>query len=84
MFNSPTAFCPVCRDWIALDEPLAPCAAHPDCTFFPCPLQALAAAPAPADARRTRDPGAVPLATAQADGARVAAGSRADAVVGSR
>lgn len=37
MFNSPIAFCVVCRDWIALDEGAAACTAHVHCEVSPCP-----------------------------------------------
>lgn len=40
MFNSPMAFCTVCRSWIALDEGSEACTAHMQCNVSPCPLQA--------------------------------------------
>ena len=39
MFNSPTAYCPRCREYIALDERQRDCAAVHDCVKELCPLE---------------------------------------------
>lgn len=39
MFNSPTAYCPRCREYVALDERQRDCAAAHGCTTEVCPLE---------------------------------------------
>ena len=38
MFNSPLAWCPVARCYVALDEPRPECAARNQCVTERCPL----------------------------------------------
>lgn len=38
MFNSPLAYCPLCREYVALDCPQRACAALHRCTGATCPL----------------------------------------------
>jgi hypothetical protein len=39
MFNSPTAYCPRCRAYVALDERRRDCAAVHGCATDVCPLE---------------------------------------------
>ena len=41
MFNSPLEWCPVVKDWVALDEGLAQCAKTKHCGVGYCPLAKL-------------------------------------------
>ncbi len=41
MFNSPTEWCPVVREWAALDEGVAECARVHHCKVENCPLARL-------------------------------------------
>ena len=41
MFNSPLAWCPVARTYVALDEPVQACAAQNRCGTGDCPLKSL-------------------------------------------
>jgi hypothetical protein len=66
MFNSPTDWCPICKEWVALDEGIVECARAHRCRVGQCPLARefsaqqsaklaagdIAAAPPEADASR--------------------------------
>jgi hypothetical protein len=38
MFNSPTDWCPICKEWVALDEGIVECARAHRCRVGQCPL----------------------------------------------
>jgi len=58
MFGSPTSFCPICNDWIALDQSFEECAQNHRCRGSGCPLRELFAEER---AQVARDPGEAPL-----------------------
>lgn len=39
MFGSPLCYCPLCGDWVALDQSLEECARRDGCGGRRCPLQ---------------------------------------------
>lgn len=41
MFDSPLHWCPLRKDWVALDEGLAECRRRHDCRAATCPLEPL-------------------------------------------
>ena len=63
MFNSPTAYCPRCREYIALDERRRDCAAVHGCATEVCPLEEYFGASEMS--RRRGDKVAVQLQTAE-------------------
>ena len=54
MFNSPTAWCPVIKEWVALDEGVAECARVHHCKMESCPMARLFAGEESADTMPTR------------------------------
>jgi hypothetical protein len=47
MFNSPTEWCPIVREWVALDESVVECARVHHCKVEDCPLARLSASEEP-------------------------------------
>ena len=53
MFNSPLHYCPLCRQYVALDQSQSECAREHDCSpEQPCPLAHLFSVRAPGDTPR--------------------------------
>ena len=49
MFNSPLQYCPLCKEYVELDQTIEECAAKHGCRGHSCPLAPQFNPPAPAE-----------------------------------
>jgi hypothetical protein len=61
MFNSPLHYCPVCREYVPLDQSRRECAREHGCMPEACPLAHLFSAPETAVSALSETPDATPV-----------------------